>query len=257
MSEEKKDCGNCTYNGGHRCLLTDAHMCIDGGHTFWKPRKQQEDFCKMTSIDAMRTTIAKYCNLSDDCSECIASRGCCRVDDMVGNDIVAEFTKLPSEWREVAHMCHENAQFCDMMDTEEVGCPDCICHDLCKSQETVEDIKAINQRIHEQSEPVHDSPKLSVRAEVLREAEKVVCGHREHDYGTPENNFTAIAELWDAYLNHIYGEKLSARDVAIMMCLFKIGRTTYGKGTKDTFVDLAGYAACAAEVSGGNENELR
>lgn len=38
------------------------------------------------------------------------------------------------------------------------------------------------------------------RAEVLAEAEKCVCGMREQDYGTPENNFTTIGLLWAVYL---------------------------------------------------------
>ena len=30
------------------------------------------------------------------------------------------------------------------------------------------------------------------RAEILEEARKCVCGEREQEYGTPENNFTLI-----------------------------------------------------------------
>lgn len=33
------------------------------------------------------------------------------------------------------------------------------------------------------------------RAEVLRLAEKCVCGGRDSDYGTPEDNFSTIAKL--------------------------------------------------------------
>lgn len=82
------------------------------------------------------------------------------------------------------------------------------------------------------------------RSETLRTAEAMVCGQREQDYGTPEDNFTAIAELWSAYLDL----SLSPEDVAMLMCLFKIGRIRTGTGTADSFVDLAGYAACGAEI---------
>ena len=34
------------------------------------------------------------------------------------------------------------------------------------------------------------------RAEVLDRAKACVCGERQEDYGTPENNFRFIAELW-------------------------------------------------------------
>lgn len=82
------------------------------------------------------------------------------------------------------------------------------------------------------------------RAEILDTEKSMVTGQREQDYGTPEDNFSAIARLWSAYAGYTY----SAEDVAIMMCLFKIGRITTGSGTDDSYIDLAGYAACAGEI---------
>ncbi len=38
------------------------------------------------------------------------------------------------------------------------------------------------------------------RADILHAAEKCVCGQRETDYGTPEDNFETIAKLWETYL---------------------------------------------------------
>lgn len=83
------------------------------------------------------------------------------------------------------------------------------------------------------------------RAETLRQAEICVCGKREQDYGSPENNFKMIADLWSAYMGHNY----TAQDVAIMMALLEIARIKTGVATEDSFIDLAGYAACAAEIS--------
>lgn len=34
----------------------------------------------------------------------------------------------------------------------------------------------------------------------------------------------------------------------MMMCLLKVARIRSGGGTGDSFVDLAGYAACGAEI---------
>lgn len=83
------------------------------------------------------------------------------------------------------------------------------------------------------------------RRECLETAEHMVNGDREHDYGTPEDNFKTIAGLWSAYL----GKEISSIDVAMMMALMKIARIK--AGTKpDSFVDLAGYAACGAEIAG-------
>lgn len=82
------------------------------------------------------------------------------------------------------------------------------------------------------------------RAEILKQAEVCVCGKRQADYGNPEDNFQVIADLWSAYR----GEGYTPKDVAMMMALLKIGRIRSGSGTKDSFIDLAGYAACAGEI---------
>lgn len=63
-----------------------------------------------------------------------------------------------------------------------------------------------------------EPPRLT-RAEVLHRAEQCVCGEREQDYGTPEDNFETIA------------------------------RIAGGAGTRDSFIDLAGYAACGGECA--------
>lgn len=82
------------------------------------------------------------------------------------------------------------------------------------------------------------------RKEILEQATKCVCGDREQDYGKPENNFLLIAHLWEDYLNVEIGPK----DVAIMMALLKIARIKHSD-KEDSFVDLAGYAACAGEIA--------
>lgn len=84
------------------------------------------------------------------------------------------------------------------------------------------------------------------RKEILAKAEQCVNGQREQDYGTPESNFGLIAELWSAYLN----TDVHPVDVAMMMALLKIARIRSGGGTGDSFVDLAGYAACGGELAG-------
>ena len=53
-----------------------------------------------------------------------------------------------------------------------------------------------------------------------------------------------IAEMWTAYT----GTKITPLDVAMMMCLLKIARIKNGGGSGDSFVDLAGYAACGGEI---------
>ena len=84
------------------------------------------------------------------------------------------------------------------------------------------------------------------RPEILDTAKKCVCGQREQDYGNPENNFERIADLWNAYLG---AKTVDAVDVAMMLALLKVARIKTGRGTEDSFVDLAGYAACAGEIA--------
>ena len=89
------------------------------------------------------------------------------------------------------------------------------------------------------------------RPEILDKAKECVCGQREQDYGIPESNFSRIAELWNAY----FGDDLfSALDVSMMMALLKIARIRSNGGTDDSYVDLAGYAACGGEIFAVDKN---
>lgn len=82
------------------------------------------------------------------------------------------------------------------------------------------------------------------RLDTLKATAECVCGSREEDYGSPEDNFAVIAALWTAYT----GTDVTPKDVAMMMALLKIARAKAGS-KPDTYVDLAGYAACGAEIS--------
>ena len=84
------------------------------------------------------------------------------------------------------------------------------------------------------------------RKETLTLAEKAVCGDRQQSYGSPEDNFKLIANLWGLYTGHA----IDAQDVAVMMILLKIARVATGVNKDDNWVDIAGYAACGAETGG-------
>ena len=93
---------------------------------------------------------------------------------------------------------------------------------------------------------IAEAGKTVSRADILDRAKAIVTGEREKQYGKLEDNFAIIAELWSAYT----GYKFSPVDVAMMMALLKVARIKTGVGTVDSFVDLAGYAACAGEIAG-------
>lgn len=81
------------------------------------------------------------------------------------------------------------------------------------------------------------------REETLDKAKAVVTKDRNDQYGLPESTFGTIAGLWSAYL----GRSITRKDVAVMMILLKCARTKH-KVSDDTWIDIAGYAACGAEV---------
>lgn len=101
------------------------------------------------------------------------------------------------------------------------------------------------------------------RPEILDTAKKCVCGEREQDYGKPEDNFGTIGLLWGVYLRAAHPELarvmgtnlISPKDVAVMMALLKVARAATGN-SPDTFVDLAGYAACAGEIATQRGNTI-
>lgn len=122
----------------------------------------------------------------------------------------------------------------------------------------IEGIAVEAEKLETENEPDEgegEAKKLT-RAAVLEKARACVCGEREEDYGSPEDSFGCIAELWEAYLRAACVSPnaiitVTPTDVAMMMALLKIARvgtSTIG-GTADSFVDLAGYAACGAECA--------
>lgn len=83
------------------------------------------------------------------------------------------------------------------------------------------------------------------RAECLHTAEKIVTKDRNSQYGEPEDCFALIARLWTDYT----AVNLNSADVAAMMILLKVARVRNGKAKDDSWVDIAGYAACGAECA--------
>lgn len=78
------------------------------------------------------------------------------------------------------------------------------------------------------------------RSMVLLEADAVVNGGRDQQYGQPEDNFALIGKLWSDYL----GTEIKAHDVAALMMLLKVARVKTAPDKQDHWVDIAGYAAC-------------
>ena len=84
------------------------------------------------------------------------------------------------------------------------------------------------------------SKKVSPRASMLREAERLVDGDRNAQYGDPRQDFQRTATMWTAYL----GTEVASHDVAALMAMLKLSRIRWSPAKRDSWVDLAGYAAC-------------
>ena len=76
---------------------------------------------------------------------------------------------------------------------------------------------------------------------LLQEADAIINGERQKDYGPPAESFGRIARLWSDYLD----QELTALDVANLMILLKISRAKTGGFHRDSYRDIAGYAGCA------------
>lgn len=93
------------------------------------------------------------------------------------------------------------------------------------------------------------------RNTVLQIAGELIDGDRHNTYGSASESHSRIARLWQTYLSAVLPERgeagLQAQDVAAMMILLKVSRTT-GKAHPDNWIDICGYAALAAEMEGEN-----
>lgn len=85
---------------------------------------------------------------------------------------------------------------------------------------------------------------------LLDEAGRVIA-ERRSTYGPPGEHFAKTVAAVNAIFSHKLREPLTVADWAQIMILDKLARHQGNGGTSkstDTPVDLAGYAACLAEV---------
>lgn len=88
-------------------------------------------------------------------------------------------------------------------------------------------------------------------AQAHETAGKLVAGDRRETHGDFQENFRAIAAVWNGYLHakHPSTMVLTMQDVAWMMVTLKIARTMHGGFNPDDYVDAIGYATIAAGLA--------
>jgi len=98
----------------------------------------------------------------------------------------------------------------------------------------------------------HSPPKPApVSKHDLLDAAKAATKDRGLNYGKPEANFERIAARWRVHLKNRFGVHLpiDGVSVAIMLGDMKTARLENAPSHLDSWVDLAGYAACGAEIA--------
>jgi hypothetical protein len=89
------------------------------------------------------------------------------------------------------------------------------------------------------------------KEEILAKANEFISKDRNETHGDAFKNHAEIAEFWNIFLDSKLKPmaNITAQDVAIMMILLKVSRSTQGeKFNIDNFIDMVGYAAIAGEI---------
>jgi hypothetical protein len=89
---------------------------------------------------------------------------------------------------------------------------------------------------------------ISERAQLLDRAKGYVTQDRATAYGSAEDNFQAIADLWNAALPKLPAAGFEPWSVAIFMDLLKTARILGNHTHQDSWDDKAGYTACGWET---------
>jgi hypothetical protein len=93
-------------------------------------------------------------------------------------------------------------------------------------------------------------PDTTLREDTLAEATRLTMSDRNKDYDEPIDNFTRITDMLNALgYSGPGGRKLQAHDNAIIQTVVKLSRLVTSPTKADTWIDLAGYAACGREVA--------
>jgi hypothetical protein len=80
--------------------------------------------------------------------------------------------------------------------------------------------------------------------QLLSDAIDTVTVDRKEDYGEAEDFFSDIAGLWSVILH----EDVSSKEVALCMIALKIARCNNGNYKRDSWLDIAGYAALGSQL---------
>lgn len=86
----------------------------------------------------------------------------------------------------------------------------------------------------------------SLRSDILAEAAELIDGERAKAYGSAKPSFGNVAMVWSAIL----GVEVEDWQVPLMLAGLKMIRVSKNSAHRDSWVDIAGYAALGGDVAG-------
>lgn len=88
---------------------------------------------------------------------------------------------------------------------------------------------------------------------IFDEAQSLVNGKRQEDYGSPRDHFTAVAKVWSGFLTAALGTDVALEwyHVPNMMAMFKITREGHTH-KHDNLLDAIGYLGLASDCEDGD-----
>ena len=91
--------------------------------------------------------------------------------------------------------------------------------------------------------------------DILLDAAGIVSGPRQAQHGPQRQDFTKIADVWNAYIRIRRNPScpLDGEDVATMMELLKIARSQCGQFNADDYLDKCGYAGISGELASAKD----
>lgn len=89
------------------------------------------------------------------------------------------------------------------------------------------------------------------RGYLLDTAREAVLRQRNASYGEPDQDFSRTANILTALLGHklLEGAAITSDEVAKILIVVKLSRLSWSPDHADSWIDIAGYAACGYETA--------
>lgn len=95
--------------------------------------------------------------------------------------------------------------------------------------------------------PETDSSLTCAPEPLLHQAQALIHGQRQQDYGDKLTNFSQVSMMWQGYLapKLLPESRITPEDVTFLMIQLKLARLSKSPDHRDSILDVAGYAGCA------------